>query len=41
MVATALGELLRQSTETLAGRMERIEIGGFALAELGADAITC
>lgn len=29
------GDLLRQSSESLAGRMERIEIGGFTLAELG------
>lgn len=39
ILGSASGELLRQSAETLAGRMERIEIGGFALAELGADAV--
>jgi hypothetical protein len=34
-----LGELARQqSAENLAGRMERIEIGAFSLAELRADA---
>jgi len=32
----ASGELLRQSSESLAGRMERVEMGGFTLAELGA-----
>ena len=39
ILGSASGELLRQSSETLAGRMERIEIGGFTLAELGAEAI--
>ena len=39
ILGSASGELLRQSSETLAGRMERIEIGGFTLAELGPDAI--
>jgi hypothetical protein len=38
ILGSASGDLLRQSAETLAGRMERIEIGGFTLAELGADA---
>ena len=38
ILGSASGELLRQSAETLAGRMERIEIGGFTLAELGAAA---
>lgn len=38
ILGSASGELLRQSAETLAGRMERIEIGGFTLAELGASA---
>lgn len=33
---SASGDLLRQSAETLAGRMEQIEISGFTLAELGA-----
>lgn len=35
ILGSASGELLRQSSESLAGRMERIEIGGFTLAELG------
>ncbi len=35
ILGSASGGLLRQSSESLAGRMERIEIGGFALAELG------
>lgn len=39
ILGSASGDLLRQSSETLAGRMERIEIGGFTLAELGADAM--
>lgn len=38
ILGSASGELLRQSAETLAGRVERIEIGGFALTELGAEA---
>ena len=39
ILGSASGELLRQSAETLAGRTERIEIGGFTLSELGADAV--
>lgn len=38
ILGSASGDLLRQSAQSLAGRMERIAIGGFALAELGADA---
>ena len=38
ILSSASGDLLRQSAETLAGRIERIEIGGFTLAELGAAA---
>jgi predicted AAA+ superfamily ATPase len=38
ILGSASGNLLRQSAETLAGRIERIEITGFTLAELGADA---
>lgn len=30
---------MRQSSESLAGRAERIEIGGFTLAELGAESV--
>ncbi len=37
ILGSASGDLLRQSSESLAGRMERIEIGGFALDELGAE----
>jgi predicted AAA+ superfamily ATPase len=40
ILGSASGELMRQSAETLAGRIERIEIGGFTIAELGADAFT-
>lgn len=36
ILGSASGDLLRQSSESLAGRMERIEIGGFTLAEVGA-----
>lgn len=36
ILGSASGDLLRQSSESLAGRMEWIEIGGLALAELGA-----
>lgn len=38
VLGSASGELLRQSSESLAGRMERIEIGGFSVAELPVDA---
>ncbi len=38
VLGSASGELLRQSSESLAGRMERIEIGGLALPELGPEA---
>ena len=38
ILGSASGDLLRQSAESLAGRMERIEIGGFTLAEVGAEA---
>ncbi len=37
ILGSASGDLLRQSSESLAGRMERIEIRGFTLAELGSD----
>jgi hypothetical protein len=37
VLGSASGDLLRQSSESLAGRVERIEIGGFTLAELGAE----
>lgn len=37
ILGSASGDLLRQSSESLAGRMERIEIGGLTLSELGVD----
>jgi predicted AAA+ superfamily ATPase len=39
ILGSASGALLRQSSESLAGRFERIEIGGFTTEELGEDAI--
>lgn len=38
ILGSASGDLLRQTSESLAGRMERVIIGGFTLDELGADA---
>lgn len=38
ILGSASGDLLRQSSESLAGRIERLELGGFTLEELGADA---
>ena len=38
ILGSASGNLMRQTSESLAGRMERIVIGGFSLAELGAEA---
>lgn len=38
ILGSASGDLMRQSSESLAGRMERIPIGGFSLSELGAEA---
>jgi uncharacterized protein len=38
ILGSASGDLLRQTSESLAGRMERIQIGGFTLSELGAQA---
>lgn len=35
ILGSASGDLLRQTTESLAGRMERLIIGGFSLEELG------
>lgn len=37
ILGSASGALLRQSSESLAGRVERIELGGFTLSELGTD----
>lgn len=39
ILGSATGDLLRQSSESLAGRVERIEISGFGLAELGVTAL--
>ncbi len=38
ILGSASGELLRQTSESLAGRMECVIIGGFSLRELGAKA---
>lgn len=38
ILGSASGDFLRQTSESLAGRMERIPIGGFTLGELGAQA---
>lgn len=38
MLGSASGNLLRQSSESLAGRMEYVTIGGFTLSELSASA---
>jgi uncharacterized protein len=35
ILGSASGDLMRQSSESLAGRTERIEIGGFTLEEVG------
>ncbi len=37
ILGSASGELLRQSSESLAGRVEAIAMGGFSLAEVGAS----
>ncbi len=39
ILGSASGDLLRQSSESLAGRTERIEMGGFDLKELGGQAL--
>ncbi len=39
VLGSSSGDLLRQSSESLAGRAEWISIGGFSLDELGADAV--
>ncbi|MBK6941589.1 MAG: ATP-binding protein [Planctomycetes bacterium] len=38
ILGSASGDLMRQSSESLAGRAEHIEIGGFTLTELGSSA---
>lgn len=37
ILGSASGDLMRQSSESLAGRTERVEIGGFSLVELGPE----
>jgi predicted AAA+ superfamily ATPase len=37
VLGSASGDLLRQTSESLAGRVEQVTIGGFSLAELGAE----
>jgi len=39
ILGSASGDLLRQSSESLAGRVERIDIGGFSLEEVGSAAL--
>ena len=39
ILGSASGDLLRQSSQSLAGRVERIAIGGFSLAEVGAESL--
>src|SRR5271155_1114313 len=39
ILGSASPELLRQSSESLAGRIEIIEIGGFTLPEVGAESL--
>jgi hypothetical protein len=37
ILGSASGDLLRQTSESLAGRIEQVTIGGFSLAEVGAE----
>ncbi|TAK52082.1 MAG: ATP-binding protein [Gammaproteobacteria bacterium] len=37
ILGSASGELLRQSSESLAGRVERIAVSGFSIAEIGPE----
>lgn len=39
ILGSASGNLLRQTSESLAGRVERIDIGGFSLEEVGAATV--
>lgn len=39
ILGSASGDLLRQTSESLAGRIERITMGGFSIEEVGPDAI--
>jgi uncharacterized protein len=38
ILGSASGDLLRQTSESLTGRVERVTMGGFSLRELGAEA---
>lgn len=38
ILGSASGDLLRQTSESLAGRIDRVTMGGFSLGELGAEA---
>jgi predicted AAA+ superfamily ATPase len=38
ILGSASGDLMRQTSESLAGRLERVEIGGFSMYELGLQA---
>jgi len=39
ILGSASGDLMRQSSESLAGRLERIAMGGFTLGELGRESV--
>lgn len=39
ILGSASGDLLRQTSESLAGRLERLTVGGFSLLELGASSV--
>lgn len=39
ILGSASGDLLRQTSESLAGRVERITMGGFSIEETGADSL--
>ena len=39
ILGSASGDLLRQTSESLAGRMERVAIGGFLLSEVGSEVL--
>jgi hypothetical protein len=39
VLGSASGDLLRQTSESLAGRVETVELGGFTLHDLGASAL--
>lgn len=39
ILGSASGELQRQSSESLAGRIERVSIGGFSLTEVGKESV--